>query len=462
MDAQTFKGKWWSPDSPDEKVPGIVEYHPEEGKIDLFGTLVESEEDEDVRFLEIDLDDHVDGFLLGETVDAELVTITDATPVNVNQPSAIHDVGLPNSEYKFTRVYTGGHFDEEPKFSQISFSFDGLAEWFGESRVRPEFPDEDDMQSRYGVKEPKTIEVELPDADVTFFVGTAFSSSLTTTELEDSVSVNISPDNPLTFPELSEQYINPLQRYVALATATPVQPTDISGTVDEDVRIEVLSNIPSHAPEDRSVSPVSMLFRPEDVDLENSLQHWFQNEEEAEYLFNFYFGTLYNSHLFLEHQFLSLAVALESYFSHRHPDFKIMEKDAYRDLRESIVDDIPDDLEVKERIRNLLRSIGNLPSFRNKLEMVVEDERPVLSILIDVDETLSTATTIRHDLAHGLGEDYTTRELVDTRYRLQIIIECILLDIAGVEDEHKAQVLYSNYNGADFLDVDEAVRSGEE
>ena len=462
MDPQTFKGQWWSPESPEDKVPGIVEYHPEEGEADLFGTLVESEEDEEVRFLETDVEDHVDGFLLGETIDAELVTITDATPVNVNQPSVVHDVGLPNSEYKFTRVYTGSHFEEEPEFNQISFSFDGLAEWFGESRIEHEIPEEDEMQSRYGVKEPKTVEIELPDAKVTFFVGTTVSSSVTTTELEDSVRVNIRPDEALTFPALNNQYINPLQRYLALATATPVQPTDISGTADEDTRVEVLSNIPSHAPENRSVSRVSMLFRPDDIDLENSLQHWFQNEEEAEYLFNFYFGTLYNSHLFLEHQFLSLAVALESYFSHRYPDFKIMEKDAYRDLRKSLVDDIPDDLEVKERIRNLLRSIGNLPSFKDKLEMVVEEERPVLSILIDVDETLSTATTIRHDLAHGLGEDYTTGELLETRYRLQLITEFILLDIAGVEDEHKAEVLYSNYRGADFLDIDEEVEPDEE
>lgn len=461
MEGRKFKGKWWSPDSSEEKVPGIVEYHPEGGEVDLFGTLVESDEDEEAHFLEVDFEDHIDGFLLGETIDSELVTITDAIPVNITHHLTGGGAGLPNSQYKFTRVYTGGHFEKEPEFNQVSFSFDGVAEWFGESRIEHEIPEEDEIRSRYGVKEPKKIEIELPDAEVTFFVDTAVSRSLTTTELEDLVRVNIRTDEPQTFPYLNAQYIDPLQRYLALATTTPVQPTDISGTVDEDTQVVVLSNIPSHAPEDRSVSRVSMLFRPNDVDLKNSLKHWFKNEEEAEYLFDFYFGTLYNSHLFLEHQFLSLAVALESYFSHRYPDFKIMEKDAYRDLRRSIVDDIPDDLEVKERIRNLLRSIGNLPSFKNKLEMVVDGERPVLSLLIDVDETLSNATTIRHDLAHGIGEDYTTEKLVETRYRLQIIIECILLDIAGVEDEQKAQVLYSNYNGADFLDVDEGVESEE-
>ncbi|EMA56815.1 ApeA N-terminal domain 1-containing protein [Halococcus thailandensis] len=462
MDAQTFKGKWWSPNSPDEKVPGIVEYHPEEGEVDLFGTLVESEEDdEEAHFMEMDLEDHVEGFLLGETIESKLVTITDAVPVNISRPSIGNEAGHPNSVYKFTRVYTGGHFEEEPEFNQVSFGFNGLAEWFGESRIEHEVSDEDGIRSRYGVKEPKTVEIKLRDAELTFFVGTTVSSSVTATELEDSVRVNIIPDEPLPFPELSNRYINPLQRYLALATATPVQPTDVSGMVGEDTWIKVFSNIPSHAPADRSVSRASMLFRPDDVNLENSLQHWFQDEGQAEYLFNFYFGTIYNSHLFLEHQFLSLAVAIESYFSHRYPDFKIMEKDAYRDLRKSLVSEIPNGLEVKERIQNLLQSIGNLPSFKDKLEMVVEEERSVLTLLVDVDETLSTATTIRHDLAHGLGEDYSTEELVKTRYKLQIIIECILLDIAGVEDKHKAQVLYSNYQGADFLSVDKEVKSDE-
>jgi len=259
MDSRTFKGEWWSPESPEDKVPGIVEYHPERGEAELFGTLIEADHNEDIPLMEMDFEEYIDGALLGETTDSELVTIADAVLTHVSG-SSIGGPGLPDSEYQFTRLYVGGQFDEEPEFSQVSFGFDGLAEWFDESRIRWEIPDDDDLRSRYKVKEPKEFEIELPDADVSFLVGTRSSSSSTRKELEDSVSVNIKPDDSLTFPTLKARYIKPLQRYLALATATPVQPADISGTVGDETRVDILSNIPSYAPEDRSVNQVSMSF----------------------------------------------------------------------------------------------------------------------------------------------------------------------------------------------------------
>jgi hypothetical protein len=171
-------------------------------------------------------------------------------------------------------------------------------------------------------------------------------------------------------------------------------------------------------------------------------------------MFNFYFGTIYNGQLYLEHEFLSLAVALESYFDHKYPDYKLMDSGEYRDLRGDIVDGIPDDAEVKDRIENLLTSIGNLPSFRNKLELVVDEFEQVIELFMDWNSTLSQVTDIRHDLAHGLGRDYTSEQMAVTRYRLQLIIECILLNIAGIENESKARILIQKYQGADFVDLD--------
>jgi len=73
---------------------------------------------------------------------------------------------------------------------------------------------------------------------------------------------------------------------------------------------------------------------------------------------------------------------------------------------------------------------------------------------MDWNSTLSQVTDIRHDLAHGLGRDYTSEQMAVTRYRLQLIIECILLNIAGIENESKARILIQKYQGADFVDLD--------
>ncbi|WP_336330881.1 HEPN domain-containing protein [Haloarcula sp. CGMCC 1.2071] len=457
MDSKTFKGEWWAPDDPEERVAGIIEYMPSGGNAELFGVLgTDLELGRDIP--ERPIDDLHQGILHGETTDAELITIADAVVAEENNPDVLSDAGISTTRYQFSRIYIGEHFDTEPAFSQFSVSFDGLAEWFGASRVEMEVPDEEDLDEvnlKFYVKEHKEINIDLQSAQLTFFISPGVSSSSQETTLTESVSMNICLDAELTFKEFRNEYLQPLQRYIALATGAPVQPTSITGIDSSNVQgVSILTNIPEFAPGDRSVSPVGILFKPDEVDLEQSIQHWFANESSAEYMFNSYFGIIYNSQLYLEHEFLSLAVALESYFGHKFPDYELMDSGEYRDLREGIVDGIPDDADAKDRIENLLISIGNLPSFSNKLELVIDEFHQVIELFIDWDSTLSQVTDIRHDLAHGLGRDYTSKQVAIARYRLQLIIECILLDIAGIENEHKAKILIQKYQDADFVDFD--------
>jgi hypothetical protein len=85
---------------------------------------------------------------------------------------------------------------------------------------------------------------------------------------------------------------------------------------------------------------------------------------------------------------------------------------------------------------------------------VVEDFDQVIETFIDWESTLTQVRDIRHDLAHGLGRDYTNEELAVARYRLQLIIECILLDIAGIDNESKVEILIQKYEDADFVDLE--------
>lgn len=458
MDSKTFKGEWWTPDDPEERVAGIIEYMPSGGSAELFGVLGTTRDpDGDIR--EQALDDLHRGILHGETTDAELVTIAGAVADGENHPGILSGDGISTTQYLFSRIYIGEHYDTEPEFSQFTVSVDGLVEWFSPSRVEMQVPDgeEDSEQidTVFLVKRTKEVNIDLESAQLTFVLSPGFSTNLQETTLTEGVSMNIRLDNEITYPEFKREYLQPLQRYIALATGAPVQPTSITGiNSSESQRITILTNIPEFAPNDRSVSPVGISFKPDDVDLEQSIQHWFENESAAEHMFNFYFGTIYNTQLYLEHEFLSLAVALESYFGHKFPDYKLMDSAEYSDLRENIVKEIPDDANAKGRIDNLLRSIGNLPSFRDKLELVVDEFERVVELFMDWDSTLSQVTNIRHDLAHGLGRDYTSQQMMTARYRLQLIIECILLDISGIDNESKAKILIQKYNGADFVDFD--------
>jgi hypothetical protein len=39
MDPATFKDEWWTPDNPEKRVAGIIEYTPSGGNAELFGVL---------------------------------------------------------------------------------------------------------------------------------------------------------------------------------------------------------------------------------------------------------------------------------------------------------------------------------------------------------------------------------------------------------------------------------------
>lgn len=458
MNSKTLKGEWWAPSNPEKRVAGIVQYIPSGSHAELFGILGDDDES-DKNLFQSSVEDLHHGIIHGETTDAEFVTIVDAVADERNNPDILSDQGISSTKYQFSRIYIGDNFECEPKFSQYTLSFDGLVEWFEPSRIEMKNPSNvdntEDIIGKYLLKKSRTLEINLESAKLEFVFSHGSSTSLQQTKLTEGVSISIKLDEPMKYPCFNSEYLRPIQRYIALATGAPIQPNSITGIKSSNPPgIDILTKIPDFAPENRSVSPVSVSFKPDDVDLEESLQSWFKNESTAEYMFNSYFGTIYNTQQYLEHEFLSLAVALESYFDHIYPDYKEMDSTEYKSIRDDLIDQIPDDAGAKKRIKDLLQNIGNLPSFKDQLKLVVEDFEQVIEIFINLKDTLTQVRDIRHDLAHGLGRDYTNEELAVARYRLQLILECILLDIAGIDNESKVKILIQKYEDADFVDLD--------
>lgn len=259
MDSKTLKGEWWAPSNPEKRVAGIVQYVPSGSHAELFGILGDNESDKNL--FQNSVEDLHQGIIHGETTDAEFVTIVDAIADKRNNPDMLSDQGISSCKYQFSRVYIGGNFECEPKFSQYAVSFDGLVEWFKPSRIEVENQgnenEPNDIISKYLVKEPRTLDIDLESAKVEFVFSHGTSTSLQQTKLTEDVSISIKLDEPIKYLEFKSEYLRPIQRYIALATGAPIQPTSITGIKSPmPPSINILTKIPDFAPEDRSVSPV--------------------------------------------------------------------------------------------------------------------------------------------------------------------------------------------------------------
>src|SRR4051812_30400415 len=118
-----YQGHWWTPGEPDEMLPGILKFDPEEGAtLSLFGSLRAPEEDDGVP-------------ILGLSVDYTPITLT-----NLNWPPSIPGM-LPGTRRSGTStvvagtVIVGEHFEreEEVGFERLIVEYLHLDAWAGVS-----------------------------------------------------------------------------------------------------------------------------------------------------------------------------------------------------------------------------------------------------------------------------------------------------------------------------------------
>jgi hypothetical protein len=142
-----YRGYWWTPEEPDERVPGILSFDPEEGAtLSLFGSLRAPEGE----------DDRVP--ILGLSMDYKPITLTKLIrpPSTPGMSPAIR--GSITSTIVAEMVVVGEHFEREEDvgFESLIVEYLHLDVWAGVSRFEIAFIDDLDTH-------PITVRHELPD-----------------------------------------------------------------------------------------------------------------------------------------------------------------------------------------------------------------------------------------------------------------------------------------------------------
>ena len=253
-----------------------------------------------------------------------------------------------------------------------------------------------------------------------------------------------------------------IQNFLTLGITEPVYPLAIAGLtgvnkemIEDKVHyppVEIfyrLSDIPkSHKP----LHPFDMLFTFKDISnsFESFLRNWFEKEDLLEPVYNLYFGTLYNPRMYLEHRFLSLIQAIESFHQRTYGGEYSSDED-YKVVYDALVNSIPEGVRsgLKDRLKEYLK-YGNEFSLRKRLKEIFDKNQEILDGHIGnkkafIEKVVDTRNYQTHHDEELKERAASGEDLYRLIQKLKMLLEICLLTELGFTSEKIKALFFKEY-----------------
>jgi hypothetical protein len=324
LESFEYQGEWWLPQNPDRRKKGDISFSEMEGiRLRLNGSFRDFDSPIPIMLgQKAELYPTIHGF----TPEGRELTIVDAYESHCN----VNLAGYPTQECAAPMLVEGGHFKDfkSEKFSKVFLRLSHLPEWAGFPGFSLELPPgEEDGKHVWHLmySSPDEIVCTTSVGKVVFFCikqPPHTENLMQKATLSQETYIRVEPHVPMTFDDLQRQYIQPIQRFMTLATGEPNYMVSISLTQeamesggDDDV-FEVFYNQSLRNPEaDENIHPYHMLFTLKDIrdDLDKVIDSWLRLHSELGPVCDLYFSVQFASHMFLEGRFLNMVHAAETY-----------------------------------------------------------------------------------------------------------------------------------------------------
>jgi len=455
-----YKGIWWLPDNPEEQICGTLKFSPKEGAIlDLIGSFNDPKKivGEMQKF----------PIILGTTVDGKEITLTNCSETT----STMHIPGIKTSSFYSRLVFKGIHFKklEDIRFKNIFVHYSHLDDWVGISGFGISYGSQDNDEVVVKYKPQKPIEVRVEDYKISIVIKNTYPTH-TIVQKEASIKqttyIKIEPPEEKSFDEYRNVMLD-IKNFLSLGVGEPVYLLTIEGKAEKNKQV-IEEGKPFYYPvvemfyrvsdilETREVPPSHMLFTFKDIHdrFEIFLRNWFEKTHLLKPTYDLYFGILYNPHLYLESQFLSLTQAIESYHQRIYGGEKYLSGEGYEVVYDALVEAIPEKTKdsLKERLKEYLK-YGNEFNLRTRIKEILDSYRELMGLFIkdegkfvnDVVETRNYLTHYSKDKKEpSPAKNYD--ELFLLIHNLRIIVEiCLLKEVGFSLEEIKDLFLKNNY-----------------
>lgn len=365
--------------------------------------------------------------------------------------------GFVSSSFTADVVFVGHHFYEEEDivFSSLSLTYSHLEEWAGISGIKIDMNPEPVII----YSQPRKIEAEVDGIRICIDFSSDlrvekinFGNIIRECSLKQTTSIKIEPYEQIHFNDYKKNVCYHIQNFLSLAIGEAVYPLTVKGK-NKACKLEafnkvfyndilILYPIGRSSDTSKELRPDDMFFLLEDIsdDFEEYLNNWFAKSGILSPVYDLYFGTLYKPSMYLEHMFLNMIQAIESYHRRVH-DGKYLSDDNYVQIYEKLIEAIPQDTDksLRESLKQRLM-YHNEFSLKKRLKEVMGMCGDVTNLLIhDNKKFIEDVVEMRNYLTH-YTKDLETRiqkdeRLIDFVLQTKFILEICLLIELGIPME---------------------------
>lgn len=443
-------GFWWTPGSEEAKVAGVLLWSPEEGlRLQLTGTLSES-----TKMLQPEHYPLILG-LVSECPLGNLVTLTgcDQRAVSFSSP------GFTREELYAQRAYFGSHLIHEGdfKFKRCHLRLSYLSDWVQEHGIKLAHGEKDSsgrlLELHYNY--PAELHANTPSADLILSYAMNLSrEGRRRVTVHETVFFEIAAKTAATADELNREYVYPLQNLLTLATDRPNAVVEFALIPDERDQqhqyptqlIHVLGRRVFNLMQDgEKLFPHNMLFTSADVSdrFEEVVSQWLQVFETLRPACDAFFAYQYKPPEYLEAKFLMLLQALLTYCNQRY--------EQRVEARQSLFSDITSSASPEERVLlEAALSEFTRSDVRQAIEWLLEDDTPVLSILLGpdprdfIERVAATRNFIVHRLPAVAASKVDRPGLFWINERLLYLLKFCFVRELGLPTEKRLELLKRN------------------
>jgi len=428
-----YKGVWFLPEKPEKQVAGTLRFSPNEGAIlELIGSFKGIEGMHGLADQEI---------ILGYC--GKKVTLYKCIEVR----SEIKSEGVLSSTFYTNAAFLDIHFKkkEEVKFRKIAVNYSHLNEWVhitGFEIIQPN--DRKGTTINYTLPDPIPI-AEFERCKISIEVkaiGPTIPPPQKELKIKEQTFITMESPEEKPFEEHMEM-AHKIQNFLSLATMNPVRPQAFHGytpvyivTKGDKIiypAIEAFFQLPFPAETPKTLMPNEMLFVFADIkeQAENVMQNWLQKQDKLKPVYDLYFSTMYNPHMYLENEFLNIVQAIESYHRRTMKNFDLPEEEHKKRI-EVILNTTPE--EYKEWLEEHLE-YTNEPRLRRRLNELLKQNSDLIGKAVKTQKVIDTRNYLTHYDEKLKDKAATGQKLFRLTLKLKMLLEIAFLKELGLEKE---------------------------
>lgn len=419
-------GKWWLPENPGKKVDGALKITPGEGaKLELYDILGNTDSIKEKYEL-----------ILGITSYGSDITLYSCF---IEESTLGH---IKSMKLKVYCVIDGAHYESKDsiRFQSVSIQLPYIEEW---ENVACFDIKRNENNNEILIKYKKSDSVMLYKSKEFRLEIIHHQKNLWFSEVQKEVHLKQSSFFEITcladksFGNYSRILFNLIKLFSFIAMK-PLLPIEVRA-IDENssftfpiwIYYPIISSI-----DFKPIFRLSLLFTLDDIKeiSQQVFENWFRKGDLLKPVFNLYFCTFYDSEMYLEHRFLCLVQALESYHRRTKKNTDLLQE-LHKERIAVILNSVPS--EHKNWLREKLR-YSNEPSLRKRLNEIIDEYSLIIGKIIEnKDRFIQKIVNTRNYYTHydkGLKDKAAKGiELLILSRKIRILIELCILSELGFD-----------------------------